>query len=62
MKNSKFIIDLILTNKPLHYFQNSHVAETGLRDYHKMISSFLKACSSKLRTKVIYLQKLQEMY
>ena len=62
MKNSKFTIDLILTNKPLHYFQNSHVAETGLRDYHKMISSFLKACSSKLRTKVIYLQKLQEMY
>ena len=61
MKNSKFTIDLILTNKPLHYFQNSHVAKTGLRDYHKMISSFLKAYSSKLRTKVIYLQKLQEM-
>ena len=29
MKNSKPIIDLILTNKPLH-FQKAHVVETGL--------------------------------
>ena len=53
MKNSKSIIDLILTNKPLH-FQKTHVVETGLSDYHKMISTFFKASSSKLRTKVIY--------
>ena len=53
MKNSKSIIDLILTNKPLH-FQKTHVFETGLSDYHKIISTFFKACSSKLKTKVIY--------
>ena len=53
MKNSKSIIDLILTNKSLH-FQKTHVVETGLSDYHKMISTFFKACSSKLKTKVIY--------
>ena len=53
MKNSKSTIDLILTNKPLH-FQKTHVVETGLSDYHKMISTFFKASSSKLRTKVIY--------
>ena len=53
MKNSKSIIDLILTNKPLH-FQKMYVVETGLSNYHKMISTFFKACSSKLRTKVIY--------
>ena len=53
MKNSKSIIDLILTNKPLH-FQKTHVVETGLSGYHKMISTFFKACSSKLKTKVIY--------
>ena len=52
-KNSKSIIDLILTNKTLH-LQKTHVVETGLSDYHKMISTFLKACSSKLKTKVIY--------
>ena len=53
MKNSKSIIDLILTNKPLH-FQKVHVVETGLSDYYKMISTFFKECSSKLRTKVVY--------
>ena len=53
MKNSKSIINLTLTNKAL-YFQKTHVAEKGLSDYHKMISTFFKTCSSKLRTKVIY--------
>ena len=48
MKNSKSIIDLILTNKPLN-FQKTHVVETGLSDYHNMISNFFKACSSKLK-------------
>ena len=43
---------MILTNKPLH-FQKTHVVETGLSDYHRMISTFFKACSSKLKTKVI---------
>ena len=53
MKNSKSIIDLILTNKPLH-FQKTHVVETGLSEYHKIISTFFKGSSSKLKTKVIY--------
>ena len=52
MKNCKSIIDLILTNKPLH-FQKTHFVETELSDYHKMISTFFKACSSKLKTKVL---------
>ena len=53
MKNSKPIIDLILTNKPLN-FQKTHVVETGLSDYYKMISTFFKACLSKFKTKVIF--------
>ena len=53
MINGKSIIDLILRNQTLH-FQKMHVVETGLSDYHKMISTFFKASSSKLRTKVIY--------
>ena len=55
MKNSKSTIDLILTNKPLH-FQKTHVVETGLSDYHKMISTFFKAYSSKLKTKVFLIE------
>ena len=35
MKNSKPMIDLILTNKLL-YFQKTHVVVTGLSDYHKI--------------------------
>ena len=53
MKTSKSIIDLILRNKLLH-FQKTHVVETGLSDYHKMISTFFKTCSFKLKTKVIF--------
>ena len=49
------MIDLILTNKPLH-FQKTHVVETGLSDYHKMISTFFKAYSSKLKTKVFLIE------
>ena len=48
-----------ITNKPLH-FQKTHVVETGLSDYHKMISTFFKACSSKLKTKVIYYKSYQK--
>ena len=55
MKNDKSTIDLILTNKPLH-FQKTHVVETGLSDYHKMISTFFKAYSSKLKTKVFLIE------
>ena len=60
MKNSTFIIDLILTNKPLH-FQKMHVVETGLSEYHKIILTFFKACSLKLRTKVIYYRSYKKL-
>ena len=48
MKNSKSMIDSILRNKPLH-FQTTRVVETELSEYHKMISTFFKACWSKLK-------------
>ena len=60
MKNSKFIINLILTNKPSH-FQKTHVNETGLSNYHKMIFTFFKACSTKLKTKVIYYRSYKKL-
>ena len=41
-KNHKSLIDLLFTNKPLS-FQKTHVAETGLSDYHKLISTFFKS-------------------
>ena len=47
-KNSKCVIDLILTNKPLHS-QKAHVVETGLSDYHKMISTFFKHVHQELK-------------
>ena len=40
-KNHKSIIDLFFTNKPLS-FQKTHVTETGLSDYHKLISTLSK--------------------
>ena len=48
----KSLIDLFLTNKPLS-FQKTHVTETGLSDYHKLMSSFFKSYFSRLRPKVI---------
>ena len=36
IKNSKYFIGLILTNKPLH-FHKTHVVETRLIDYHKLV-------------------------
>ena len=41
-KNHKSLTDLFLTNKPFS-FQKTHVTETGLSDYHKLISTFLKS-------------------
>ena len=48
----KSLIDLFLTNKPLS-FQKTHVTETGLSDYHKLISTFFKSHFTRLRPKVI---------
>ena len=45
-------IDLFLTNIPLS-FQKTHVSETGLSDYHKLITTFFKTNFSRLRPKVL---------
>ena len=46
------LIDLFFTNKPLP-FQKTHVIETRLSGYHKLISTFFKSWFSKARPKVI---------
>ena len=46
-------IDLILTNNS-NSFQKSGTTETGLSDFHKLISSFFKSYFSRLSPKVIY--------
>ena len=44
---------MFLTNKPLS-FQKTHVTETGLTDYHKLIiTTFFKSHFTRLRSKVI---------
>ena len=51
-KNHKSLIDLFLTNTPLS-FQKTRVSETGLSDYHKLITNFFKTNFSRLRPKVL---------
>ena len=51
-KTHTSLIDLILTNKPSS-FNKTLVSETGLSDYHKMITTFFKLHFSRLRPKVI---------
>ena len=51
-KNHKSLIYLFSTNKPFS-FQKTHVTETGLDNYHKLISTFVKSRFSKARPKVI---------
>ena len=51
-KTHTSLIDLILTNKPSS-FNKTLVSETGVSDYHKMITTFLKLHFSRLRPKVI---------
>ena len=51
-KSRKSLIDLFLTNKSLS-FQKTHVTETGLSDYHKLISTFFKSHFIRVRPKVI---------
>ena len=49
----KSTIDLIMTNKP-KVFQNTRVTETGISDYHKLVSTFFKSHYSRLKPKVSY--------
>ena len=53
MKNHKSAIDLFLTNKAKSLFK-SYTTETGLSDYHKLISTFFKSKAPKLKPKVIF--------
>ena len=52
-KTHKSTIDLILTNKG-NCFQKTKVTETGLSDFHKLISTFLRSHFSRLKPKAIY--------
>ena len=51
-KSHKSLINLFLTNKPFS-FQKTQVTETGLSDYHKLISPFFKSHFTRLRLKVV---------
>ena len=51
-KTHASLIDLILTNK-LSSFNKTLVSETGLSDYHEMITTFFKLHFSRLRPKVV---------
>ena len=54
-------IDLLLTNRPKS-FQNSSVVETGLSDFHKMAVTVMKTTFEKLKPKVSYFKKWNELY
>ena len=51
-KNRKSFIDLFFTNTPLP-FQKSHLSETNLSNYHKLIKTFFKTNFSSLEFKVL---------
>ena len=53
MKNHKPTINLVLTNKPKSFFK-THTTETGLIDYHKLISTFFTSKAPRLKPKVIF--------
>ena len=47
------MIYLFLTNKPKS-FSKTHATETSLSDYHKVISTFFKSKTPRLKPKVIF--------
>ena len=51
-KNHKYTIGLFLTKRPLS-FQKTRTTETGISNYHKLISSFLKFHYTRLKPKII---------
>ena len=59
MKNHKSTIDLFLTNKPKSFFK-THTTETGLSDYHKLISTFFKSKAPRLKPKIIFIETFDE--
>ena len=60
-KNLKSLVDLLLLNIPLS-IQEAHVKETGLSDYHKLITTFLKIYFSGLRPKVLSYRNYKNFY
>ena len=52
-ENHKSTTDLFLTNRPLS-FQKTRTTETGIRHYHKLISTFFKFHCTRLKPKIIY--------
>ena len=59
-KTHKSTIDLILTNKG-NCFQKTKVTETGLSDFHKLISTFLRSHFSRLKPKAIYYRNYKKI-
>ena len=47
----KSTIDLILTNTPSS-FKKTMATETGLSDFHKLVSTFLKSHYARLKPKI----------
>ena len=59
-KTHKSTINLILTNKG-NCFQKAKVIETGLSDFHKLISTFLRSQFSRLTPKAIYYRNYKKV-
>ena len=55
-KDNKSLTDFILKNKPLS-LQRTQVTETGLSDYHKLITTFFICKSQRLKPKIISYRK-----
>ena len=49
----KSTIDLIMTNKP-KVFEKTRITETGISDYHKLVSTFFNSHYSRRKPKVSY--------
>ena len=55
-KDNKYLTDVILANKPSS-FQRTQVTETSLSDHHKLITTFFKCKSRRLKPKIICYRK-----
>ena len=53
INNHKSTIDLFFTNKPLS-FQGISTTETGLSDFHKLLTSFMRSFVSRIKPKIIF--------
>ena len=51
--NHKSTIGLFLRNKPC-FFQFTSITETGLSKYHRLITTLMKSCFSRLKPKSIH--------